>query len=98
MKKSEKNNAGKCAISPPKKPEIAKHEKSKKLNYFVLFVAHSNFFMRQLFDVMLFSKTISFFLARSGYLKFCSKIFFRKKGYTAEISGEKILKKIEKSK
>ena len=38
MKKSEKNNAGKCAICLKKIPEIAKHEKSKKLNFFVPFV------------------------------------------------------------
>ena len=48
------------------------------------------FFGRQLFDVMLFSKTFSwcfdiFWVSK----KFSKKKFFRKKGYTAEISGKK---------
>ena len=38
MKKNGKNNAGKRAFFLTKKPEIAKHEKSKKLNFFVRFV------------------------------------------------------------
>ena len=57
--KNEKNNAEKRAFFLTKKHEIAKHEKSKKLNFFVPIVCTPKFFRRQLFDVMLFSKKFS---------------------------------------
>ena len=44
MKKSEKNKCEKMRYFFTKKPEIAKHEKSKKLNFFVPFVCTLKFF------------------------------------------------------
>ena len=73
----------------------AKSEKSKKLNFFVPIVCTpKKIFMRQLFDVMLFSK--KFFMIFWNVLgtKFLSqKFFFRKKGWTTEMSKKKKTKK-----
>ena len=56
IKKSEKNNAGKWAIFLPKTPKLKKPKNRKNYIFPCLLCAHSKFFMRQLFDAMLFSK------------------------------------------
>ena len=61
MKKSGENNAGKCTILYQKNSKLQKPKNRKKSIFLCLLCARSKFFMRQLYDIMLFSTFIRLF-------------------------------------
>ena len=78
------------------KNKIGKTEKSKKSIFFLyLLCVHSKFFMRQFYDIILFSKNFFYdFLTPSWYLKFClKKLFFEKKAGVPKFRKKKKKKK-----
>ena len=58
MKKSEKNNAEKCAIFLTKNPKLGKPKNRNFWIFLCLLCVHSKKNLRQLFDVMLFPKKV----------------------------------------
>ena len=72
--------------------------KNRKIDFFLyLLCAHSEFFMRQLYDIMLFSKIFFYeFLTPSSYLKFCLKKIFSEKKARVPKFRKKKGKKVEK--
>ena len=98
MKKSEKNNAGKCAIFFYQKPEIGKTKKSKFLDIFVPFVCTLKIFCETtLWCYVVFQKIFRDVSIPFGYLKNSPKKFFSEKKAIPQKFREK-KKKIEKSK
>ena len=88
MKKSEKNNAGKCAIFFYQKPEIGKTKKSKFLDIFVHFVCTLKIFCETtLWCYVVFQKIFRDVWTPSGYLKNSPKLFFPKKRLSVDITN-----------
>ena len=80
MKKSEKNNAEKCAIFFNQKPEIGKTKKSKILDIFVPFVCTLKIFCETtLWCYVVFQKNFRDVSTPFGYLKNSPKNFFPEK-------------------
>ena len=91
MKKSEKNNPGKCAIFFYQKPKIGKTEKSKFLDTFVPFMCTlKNNCETTLRCYVVFQKSFRDVWTPSGYLKNSPKNFFpEKKAIPQKFRGEK---------